>query len=542
MTLKEAYEIQRRELATLRRQVAKLEKQLSEVLPVSVKEELEHQIRSRDYKIVCLNKELRCAASVYDSLKRQYDLVRDESFRYSMDNMALKEDNDRLTQENSLLKDKVALLEKEIGDLNGSNAVLQKKLNMNFENSSLPSSALPFHKKIPNSRKSTGRPQGAQKGHPGHAAARLTPTMEPVHIETPDSISGDPDLYPTGKTISRQLIDISIYISVRDYIANEYRNRITGTRTHAPFPAGIVSTVNYGPSLKAFAFLLNNYYNVSIEKTRQCISDLTNGAVSLSSGTICNLSKQFSSATKEERDKIFSRLLHSRVLYSDATVSNINGKRNAVILCSNAKDVLFMHSESKGHSGLSKTPIRDFNGTIVHDHDKTYYSYGKHHQECLAHILRYLTGASENEPELTWHRKMHELLQEMIHTAKTADRSIPREQIRSFEAKYDRILSLAKKEYKAHPPSRYYLDGFNLCRRLKEYKSSTLFFLRHPEVDYTNNLSERELRKFKRKQKQAVVLRSAEGSRYICDALTIIESARLHHQGILWIATSAFTR
>lgn len=543
MTLQEAHEIQRRELISLRHKVAKLEKQVSEdALPISVKAELEHEIRSRDREIVRLKKELRVADSKYDHLKKMYDLAKDEAFESSVMNSALKQDNDCLLKENTLLKDKVDRLEAEVAVLNGTNASLQKKLNTNFENSSLPSSALPFHKKVPNSRKKTGRLPGAQKGHPGHTASRLDPTMEPVCIETPDSILNDPDLYPTGRTITKQLIDISIYISVRDYIAAEYRSRTTGSRCHAPFPAGIVNSVNYGPSLKAFAFLLNNYYNVSIDKTRQCISDLTNGAVSLSNGTICNLSKEFSVATQEDRDKIFSRLLHSKVLYSDATVSNINGKRNAVILCSNAKDVLFVHSERKGHSGLALTPVKDFTGTIVHDHDLTYYSYGKHHQECLAHILRYLVGAAENEPDLTWHRKMHELLQEMIHVAKESGRILSGKQRQSFENEYDRILALARSEYDAHPPASFYPDGFNLYRRLGDYKFSTLYFLRHPEVDYTNNLSERELRKFKRKQKQAVVLRSAEGSQHICDALTIIESARLQHQGILRTAIAAFSK
>jgi len=543
MTLQEAHEIQRRELMSLRHKVAKLEKQVSEdALPISVKKELEHEIRSRDYEITCLRKELRGEASKYDNLKRMYDLEKDRAFEYSVLNKALKQDNDCLLKENSLLKDKVASLEAEVSMLNGTNASLQKKLNTNFENSSLPSSALPFRRKVPNSRKKSDRKQGAQKGHTGHTASRLAPTMEPVHIQTPDSILNDPDLYPTGKDVTKQLIDISIYISVRDYVAAEYRSRTTGSRCHAPFPAGIVNSVNYGPSLKAFAFLLNNYYNVSIDKTRQCISDLTNGVVSLSNGTICNLAREFSVATKEDRDKIFSRLLHSKILYSDATVSNINGKRKAVILCSNAKDVLFVHSERKGHSGLALTPVKDFTGTIVHDHELTYYSYGKHHQECLAHILRYLVGASENEPDLTWHRKMHQLLQEMIHAAKESGRSLSGKQIQALENEYDRILALARSEYEEHPPACFYPDGFNLYKRLRDYKFSTLYFLRHPEVDYTNNLSERELRKFKRKQKQAVVLRSSEGSQHICDALTIIESARLQHQGILRTAVAAFTK
>ncbi|MCR4640489.1 MAG: hypothetical protein K5697_00485, partial [Lachnospiraceae bacterium] len=47
--------------------------------------------------------------------------------------------------------------------------------------------------------------------------------------------------------------------------------------------------------------------------------------------------------------------------------------------------------------------------------------------------------------------------------------------------------------------------GFNLQKRLREFQTEHLYFLSHPYIDYTNNISERELRKFKRKQKQAVV-------------------------------------
>ncbi|MBQ3797207.1 MAG: hypothetical protein II842_13225 [Butyrivibrio sp.] len=59
-------------------------------------------------------------------------------------------------------------------------------------------------------------------------------------------------------------------------------------------------------------------------------------------------------------------------------------------------------------------------------------------------------------------------------------------------------------------------------------------------MDYTNNISERELRKFKRKQKQAVVLRSHSGAQYICDALTIIETARMQNKNVYDIVASSF--
>ena len=69
-----------------------------------------------------------------------------------------------------------------------------------------------------------------------------------------------------------------------------------------------------------------------------------------------------------------------------------------------------------------------------------------------------------------------------------------------------------------------------------------LYFLYHPDVDYTNNISERGLRKFKRKQKQAVVLRSDSGGQHICDALTIIETARMQKKNIYDTVEAAFAK
>ena len=77
---------------------------------------------------------------------------------------------------------------------------------------------------------------------------------------------------------------------------------------------------------------------------------------------------------------------------------------------------------------------------------------------------------------------------------------------------------------------------------MRNYQAAHLYFLSHPEVDPTNNISERELRKFKRKQKQAVVLRSDSGGQYICDALTIIETARMQHQNVYRTVEAAFTK
>lgn len=535
MTLQQAHEIQRRELISLRAENKRLKEQASGTFTSEERDALERRVRQ-------LEQMIKTETKRHEDTRAQWKLAKDRCFDQSIEILDLKEQITSLLEENEALRIRAEKAEAEVCMLNGTNKKLERRLNVSFENSSLPSSAQPFRKKIPNGRKATGRKPGAQPGHKPHSAARLLPTKPPVHLVTPDEIVRDPNVYATGRTVVKQLIDISFVVTVQDYVADEYRNRITGARLHAPFPVGIVNPVNYGSSVKALAFLLNNYYNVSMAKTAQCVHDLTKGIISLSPGTICNLASEFSAATESERAKIFSQLTHSDVLYSDATVSNVNGVRKAVFLCTDKKRALYQHFDHKGHEGLVQTPVKDFSGIIVHDHDISFYTYGAEHQECMAHVLRYLVDATENEPDLKWHKQMHSLIRKMIHTAKKNPNGIPKEKVKELKEKYETILDLAAEEYSQNPPSQYYPNGYNLQKRLREYKQDHLLFLTHPKVDYTNNVCERGLRKFKPKQKQAVVLRSDSGGRHICDALSIIETARLQHKNVYDAIKAAFSK
>ena len=290
--------------------------------------------------------------------------------------------------------------------------------------------------------------------------------------------------------------------------------------------------MNYGEGIKAFAFLLNNYCNVSTVKTGELISGLTDGKACLSAGMINSLSKKFSGLTEDEREGIFARLVNAPVLYTDNTVGRVNGKGKSVTVCTDGEDVLYFFKEKKGHEGVKGTPVECFRGTLVHDHDSTFYRYGTSHQECLAHVLRYLKGVMENEPSRTWAAEMRGLLRKMIHEAKHAEGALPEEKCAAFEKEYGAVLEKAAEEYEYEPPGKYCRDGYCLQKRLREGKEHYLYFLRHPEVGYTNNVSERCCRKYKRKQKQAVTFRSEKNAQYLCDALSVIETRKNRGENI----------
>lgn len=202
MTLKEAHEIQRRELMSLRARIARFEKQSSGLFPNEEKESLERRIRH-------LEQVIKTKDSRYEAARSHWKLTDNRCYDLELEILELKELISSLQEENASLLHRAETAENEVHMLNGTNNKLEKKLNTNFENSSLPSSALPFRKKVPNSRKPTGQKPGAQPGHKPHNVSRLLATKEPVYLPAPDEFLNNPDIYPTGKTITKQLIDIS---------------------------------------------------------------------------------------------------------------------------------------------------------------------------------------------------------------------------------------------------------------------------------------------------------------------------------------------
>ena len=156
----------------------------------------------------------------------------------------------------------------------------------------------------------------------------------------------------------------------------------------------------------------------------------------------------------------------------------------------------------------------------------------------MQHNERYTIGSEENEPELAWNKRMHDLIKEMLHYKNSIgeNKDLDPDIVASLEKRYDEILSEAEKEYEDSPPTDYYRDGYNLHLRLKKFKESELLFLHDRSVPANNSLAERLARIYKRKQKQAIVLRSDDNFRYLCDSLSVITSYRYQDRENLYNA------
>lgn len=434
---------------------------------------------------------------------------------------------DELKDKNLALKRERYAIQTEVEEEKAKNQKLLSQIKKTHENSSIPSSMKPNHKPITNNREKSGKAPGGQLGHKGHGRKKQKSTKV-IDIPAPREYADNPDYEPTGKIIKRQRVGVKVLPYTEEYATQEFRNIKTGKLVYADFPAGVENDVNYDGSVKAFAFLLNNHCNVSMDKTREFLSEVTNGALQISKGMVCGLSREFSQKSKAEQAEAFSNLVVAPVLHVDFTTAKVNGKNVNVAICATPQNAAYFAREHKGHKGIKDTPAELNPNTLVHDHDKTFYSYGHLHQECLVHILRYLLDSIQNEKNLTWSMLMRDLLREMIHYRNSLDteEDLDPVKVAGFEERFGQILDIADHEYDYEPPNKYYKDGFNLKKRLREFKEAHILFLHDKNIPTDNNLAERLLRIFKRKQRQVMSFRSFSTLDYLCQSLTMLAQLR----------------
>ena len=438
---------------------------------------------------------------------------------------------DRLEKENERLKKEKEESNKKLTESNQLSEALRKQLNKDSSNSSIPSSFnKPNHKRRANeynSREKSNHHVGGQLGHGHHPRKSLPPTSS-INLALTEEMKNNSNLIKTGKTISKKLVDVEFCFKVTEYIADIYLDTITNKEVHAPFPSGVKDEINYGTTIKTFIIWLSNYCNVSINKIQDLISELSGGQVVPSTGYINKLQTSFVKKASNDIVSIENSLILSNFLHVDLTAGNLNGKQVNVFNFTNKEKVLYTYSESKNKEAMKETILGKFVNALIHDHDTTFYSFGdrEQHQECLSHILRYLTAAIEESPDLTWHKEMKNLFQEVIHKKKNNE-------FISYDETISRFLSIIDnglEEYKKYPPNKYETDGPKLLRRLAKYSKENFLFLKNDLIDYTNNCSERNLRKYKRKQKQAIVFRSSSSIESICAFLSIVETAKINGQ------------
>lgn len=196
--------------------------------------------------------------------------------------------------------------------------------------------------------------------------------------------------------------------------------------------------------------------------------------------------------------------------------------------------------EKRGTIGMNSSGVLpDFQGIAVHDCWKSYWSYeAVTHAICCAHLLRELTGVSENHPERLWADKMKKLLLCMKKVRDTAvdsgKKNLSYYYLNGFYTEYDRIIKEAReqnpiKKKQVGKRGRQAKGKLRaLVERLAEYKDGVCLFTKNFSVPFDNNQAERDVRMVKVKTKVSGCFRTKEGADSFAKIMSYIGTANKH--------------
>lgn len=459
--------------------------------------------------------------------------IKKDSKKINLVNSQLEKEVNNLTvridSKNETIKnknDEIKELKKQIEDLTQEIAKLKSVIAKDVENSSIPSSSNVYKKKkVTNSRTKSDKQKGGQIGHKGHSLEYLKPTsVTIVNHDVICPICGT--LLNTIKEKKKQLVDAYIELKVEEYIIKSGECPKCGYVSKPNIRNNLVNNVTYGKSLKSMLVLFNTYGLVSINRTSKMLNELTNGEIKIADSSICNIIKEASNKSTSEIEIIKDKLQSSPVLHVDETPIRSEGKLNYVHAVGNNDYTLLSAAKSRGKIAVEEIGVLNkYFGTLVHDHYKMYYNYGTKHQECNAHILRYLKAVTEIEKG-GWSLDMSNLLKEILHERKELIkqdvRSFSLEVLKSYTNKYISIINKAKESYT--DINKYNNDSVKLYKRMEMYLDNHLLFMNDFNIPFENNQAERDVRMLKSKTKISGCFNMLEGAQDFLNIRSILQS------------------
>ena len=452
-----------------------------------------------------------------------------------------------LWEQNQLLRQKVSQLEARVKHL-------EDRLSKNSQNSSKPPSSDGYNKPNPKSRREKGkRNRGGQKGHRGTTLRRVS---APDHII--DHVASN--CVRCGNTLKRakeincevrQVFDIPILkINVTEHRSHRKCCNRCGSITAGVFPVEAYQAVQYGPHIKSLMVYMSQYQLLPYARLKEFFVDLF--GQSISEGTLVNVNQEMHHKLEKTEKRVRKLLIKSGLLHVDETGMRVDKKLHWLHVASTKNLTYYNVHAKRGSEAVEAIGLLpNFNGTLIHDHLKSYFKYGENHALCNAHHLRELTFIQERY-KCKWAKDMETFLLTTKKRVEThyqeTGKCLPEKELRRRHRRYKNIITCGRIECpraeKTELIKRGRLkesDARNLLNRLREFGGATLAFMFDPRIPFDNNQAERDIRMTKVKQKISGCFRSDAGAKVFCRVRGYVSTMKKNGIGILASLYNAFT-
>jgi transposase len=435
---------------------------------------------------------------------------------------------EKLESENNTLREENNLFKAEIVEL-------KAQINTNSHNSNKPPSSDGYKKKPAIPRKRNGK-QGGQQGHQGRTLRQVKYADKVVkHKPGPCDCGHEFSDAELSVAETRQVFDLpQPRLEVTAHELLKGKCPVCGKWHKGVAPKGVNAPVQYGHGVKTLTTLLNVDYRIPFKKIQVLFSDLFGYAINES--TVYSATKQCHKQLKEPMEAIKTKIIESITAHADETGIRVGDMLNWLHVASTELyTYLFVH-EKRGRAALEsgQSILDKLTGWLVHDCWGSYFNFNElHHALCGAHIHRELEGLIENE-QSKWARVFKTYML-YVFEMPLGERGKRRQQI---EARYTLICGMGEK---SEPPPRKTpgqkgrykrTKGRNLVERLIKEKDAVLAFAFNPEVPFTNNLAERDVRPVKVKMKVSNCFRTFEGADIYARIASFVSTTRKHDRNV----------
>lgn len=444
---------------------------------------------------------------------------------------------------------KIERLEQEVKALLERIAELERSLGLDSQTSSKPPASDGLKKsnqiRTKSLREKGKRPSGGQIGHPGQTLEQVLEPEKIVEHPTPYSCSGcGNDIGNVGikKIIKRQVFDIP----APRIIVTEHRVTVKEcpeckTLLQGSFPESVTAPVQYGARIRAIAAYLNHQHFIPEDRLSEVLLDLF--GCRMTPGTIAKTTLALAQIIEPVVAEIACEVKAAAVKHLDETGLRIGGKTNWLHVVATETQTWYRVSPQRKDIEV----LADIKGVVVHDHWKPYYQLlDVNHALCNAHHLRELKAIDEIEQE-PWAKSMNKLLLLACNYKHRYPKGIPKNIVTRLTQLYEQILQrglsfhssqspLTRKGNRGRVKRRV---GHNLLLRLQNFQSDVLRFLTEPDVPFTNNQAERDLRMMKCKQKISGGFRSFDFAVSFANIRSFLSTAFKQGLNLLEVITQA---
>ena len=446
---------------------------------------------------------------------------------------------------------KIAALEKENQALRERIAELERRLGIDSQTSSKPPSSDGLKKKNTHRTRSlrsqSQRPTGGQKGHQGQTLKQVSEPDKIIYHSAPDCCSGCGCDVSTEQVLSvfkRQVFDIpEPRIEVTEHRVEVKQCPRCQQKIQGCFPDQVKAPVQYGVRMKAVSAYLQHQHFIPEDRLSEALQDLF--GCRMTPGTIANTSKSLAQSIAPVVDKLASIVKAAPVKHLDETGFRISGKTQWLHVVSTETATWYRPAAKR----KDLEPLVGITGRAIHDHWKCYFQLeGICHGLCNAHHLRELKALEEIEQE-SWAFSMKKLLTLANKYRHRYPETIPKTIVIRLTQLYESILHRGLDFHESLPPLTRKSNrgrvkrrvGHNLLLRLKDYASDVLRFLMEPDVPFTNNQAERDLRMMKCKQKISGCFRSFETALNFANIRSVLSTARKQNFNLLDVIIQALS-